>query len=75
MVAGEVQEELEIPASPLSHPAEKRKQVGLVNLRRRSGQVIVQQKRLAASPSCGNPTALAQSPLGDTVKARKTPPE
>jgi len=34
MVAGEVQEELEIPASTLSHHLEKLKQVGLVNVRR-----------------------------------------
>jgi len=34
MVAGEVQEELEIPASTLSHHLEKLKQVGLVNARR-----------------------------------------
>ena len=34
MVAGEVQEELGIPASTLSHHLEKLKQVGLVNARR-----------------------------------------
>jgi ArsR family transcriptional regulator len=34
MVAGEVQEELDIPASTLSHHLEKLKQVGLVNVRR-----------------------------------------
>jgi len=34
MVAGEVQEELEIPASTLSHHLEKLKQGGLVNVRR-----------------------------------------
>jgi ArsR family transcriptional regulator, arsenate/arsenite/antimonite-responsive transcriptional repressor len=34
MNAGEVQEELEIPASTLSHHLEKLKQVGLVNVRR-----------------------------------------
>ena len=34
MVAGEVQEELAIPASTLSHHLEKLKQVGLVNVRR-----------------------------------------
>jgi DNA-binding transcriptional ArsR family regulator len=34
MVAGEVQEELGIPASTLSHHLEKLKQVGLVNVRR-----------------------------------------
>jgi ArsR family transcriptional regulator, arsenate/arsenite/antimonite-responsive transcriptional repressor len=34
MVAGEVQEELEIPASTLSHHLEKLKQAGLVNVRR-----------------------------------------
>ena len=34
MIAGEVQEELEIPASTLSHHLEKLKQVGLVNVRR-----------------------------------------
>src|SRR5262249_47598283 len=33
MVAGEVQEELEIPASTLSHHLEKLKQAGLVNVR------------------------------------------
>jgi ArsR family transcriptional regulator len=34
MIAGEVQEELEIPASTLSHHLERLKQVGLVNVRR-----------------------------------------
>jgi ArsR family transcriptional regulator, arsenate/arsenite/antimonite-responsive transcriptional repressor len=34
MIAGEVQEELEIPASTLSHHLEKLKQVALVNVRR-----------------------------------------
>jgi len=34
MNAGEVQDELEIPASTLSHHLEKLKQVGLVNVRR-----------------------------------------
>jgi DNA-binding transcriptional ArsR family regulator len=34
MIAGEVQEELEIPAYTLSHHLEKLKQVGLVNVRR-----------------------------------------
>ncbi len=34
MIAGEVQEELGIPASTLSHHLEKLKQVGLVNARR-----------------------------------------
>lgn len=34
MIAGEVQEELEIPASTLSHHLEKLKQVGLINVRR-----------------------------------------
>ena len=34
MVAGEVQEELGIPASTLSHHLEKLKQVGLVHVRR-----------------------------------------
>jgi ArsR family transcriptional regulator, arsenate/arsenite/antimonite-responsive transcriptional repressor len=34
MIAGEVQEELGIPASTLSHHLEKLKQVGLVNVRR-----------------------------------------
>lgn len=34
MVAGEVQEELGIPASTLSHHLEKLKQVGLINVRR-----------------------------------------
>jgi ArsR family transcriptional regulator len=34
MVAGEVQEELDIPASTLSHHLEKLKQVGMVNVRR-----------------------------------------
>lgn len=34
MVAGEVQEELGIPASTLSHHLEKLKQVGLVSVRR-----------------------------------------
>ena len=34
MIAGEVQEELEIPASTLSHHLEKLKQVSLVNVRR-----------------------------------------
>jgi len=36
MVPGEVQEELGIPASTLSHHLEKLKQVGLVNVRRES---------------------------------------
>ena len=36
MVAGEVQEELGIPASTLSHHFEKLKQVGLVQVRRES---------------------------------------
>jgi len=36
MVAGEVQEELAIPASTLSHHLEKLKQVGLINVRRES---------------------------------------
>jgi ArsR family transcriptional regulator, arsenate/arsenite/antimonite-responsive transcriptional repressor len=36
MVAGEVQEELGIPASTLSHHLEKLKQVGLVSVRRES---------------------------------------
>ena len=36
MVAGEVQEELGIPASTLSHHLEKLKQVGLVTVRRES---------------------------------------
>src|SRR3981081_4686338 len=36
MVAGEVQEELGIPASTLSHHLEKLKQVGLVHVRRES---------------------------------------
>ncbi len=36
MVAGEVQEELCIPASTLSHHLEKLKQVGLVHVRRES---------------------------------------
>src|SRR5262249_3313019 len=36
MIAGEIQEELEIPASTLSHHLEKLKQVGLVNVRRES---------------------------------------
>ena len=36
MIAGEVQEELEIPASTLSHHLEKLKQVGLVHVRRES---------------------------------------
>ncbi len=36
MVAGEVQEELGIPASTLSHHLEKLKQVGLVAVRRES---------------------------------------
>ena len=36
MIAGEVQEELEIPASTLSHHLEKLKQVGLVKVRRES---------------------------------------
>jgi ArsR family transcriptional regulator, arsenate/arsenite/antimonite-responsive transcriptional repressor len=36
MVAGEVQDELGIPASTLSHHLEKLKQVGLVNVRRES---------------------------------------
>ena len=34
MIAGEVQQELEIPASTLSHHLEKLKQVGLLNVRR-----------------------------------------
>ena len=34
MVAGQVQDELEIPASTLSHHLEKLKQVGLVHVRR-----------------------------------------
>jgi ArsR family transcriptional regulator, arsenate/arsenite/antimonite-responsive transcriptional repressor len=34
MIAGEVQDELDIPASTLSHHLEKLKQVGLVNVRR-----------------------------------------
>lgn len=34
MVAGEIQDELEIPASTLSHHLEKLKQVGLVQSRR-----------------------------------------
>src|SRR5437764_4946090 len=34
MIAGEVQEELEIPASTLSHHLEKLKQVGLLDVRR-----------------------------------------
>ena len=34
MIAGEVQDELEIPASTLSHHLEKLKQVGLVNVKR-----------------------------------------
>jgi len=34
MIVGEVQEELGIPASTLSHHLEKLKQVGLVNVRR-----------------------------------------
>ena len=34
MTAGDVQEDLEIPASTLSHHLEKLKQVGLVNVRR-----------------------------------------
>ena len=34
MVAGEVQDELKIPASTLSHHLEKLKQVGLVHVRR-----------------------------------------
>ena len=36
MVAGEIQEELGIPASTLSHHLEKPKQVGLVKVRRES---------------------------------------
>jgi DNA-binding transcriptional ArsR family regulator len=36
MVAGEVQEEMGIPASTLSHHLEKLKQVGLVRVRRES---------------------------------------
>jgi ArsR family transcriptional regulator, arsenate/arsenite/antimonite-responsive transcriptional repressor len=36
MVAGEVQEELGIPASTLSHHLEKLKQVGLIKVRRES---------------------------------------
>jgi len=34
MIAGEVQDELDIPASTLSHHLEKLKQVGLVNVKR-----------------------------------------
>ena len=34
LVVGEIQEELEIPASTLSHHLEKLKQVGLVHVRR-----------------------------------------
>lgn len=34
MVAGEVHEELDIPACTLSHHLEKLKQVGLINVRR-----------------------------------------
>jgi ArsR family transcriptional regulator, arsenate/arsenite/antimonite-responsive transcriptional repressor len=34
MIAGEIQEELDIPASTLSHHLEKLKQVGLINVRR-----------------------------------------
>lgn len=34
MIAGEVQDELEIPASTLSHHLEKLKQVGMVNVKR-----------------------------------------
>src|SRR5713101_8529306 len=34
MIAGEVQEELEVPASTLSHHLEKLKQVGLIDVRR-----------------------------------------
>src|SRR5258707_12412476 len=34
LIAGEVQEELDIPASTLSHHLEKLKQVGLVNVQR-----------------------------------------
>jgi ArsR family transcriptional regulator, arsenate/arsenite/antimonite-responsive transcriptional repressor len=34
MVAGEIQEELDIPASTLSHHLEKLKQVGLISVRR-----------------------------------------
>ncbi|HUI74918.1 MAG TPA: metalloregulator ArsR/SmtB family transcription factor [Candidatus Acidoferrum sp.] len=34
LVAGEIQEELDIPASTLSHHLEKLKQVGLVHVRR-----------------------------------------
>jgi len=34
LIAGEVQEELEIPASTLSHHLEKLKQVGLIDVRR-----------------------------------------
>ena len=34
MVAGEIQEELDIPASTLSHHLEKLRQVGLVSVRR-----------------------------------------
>jgi len=36
MVAGEVQEEMSIPASTLSHHLEKLRQVGLVSVRRES---------------------------------------
>lgn len=34
MIAGEVQDELQIPASTLSHHLEKLKQVGLIDVRR-----------------------------------------
>jgi ArsR family transcriptional regulator len=34
MIAGEIQQELEIPASTLSHHLEKLKQVGLISVRR-----------------------------------------
>jgi DNA-binding transcriptional ArsR family regulator len=34
MIAGEVQDELDIPASTLSHHLEKLKQVGLINVKR-----------------------------------------
>ncbi len=34
MIAGEVQDQLDIPASTLSHHLEKLKQVGLVNVKR-----------------------------------------
>jgi len=34
MIAGDIQDELEIPASTLSHHLEKLKQVGLITVRR-----------------------------------------